>query len=79
MSSNNRLVEIKTVQTGSFKTLCEALKEILMRGKLLVEPSAAIGVAAVMANKIKNIKNKKVVFLLTGGNIDFDKLIELIN
>ena len=29
MSSNNRIVEIKTVQTGSFKTLCEALKEIL--------------------------------------------------
>ena len=29
MSSNNRIVEIKTVQTGSIKTLCEALKEIL--------------------------------------------------
>lgn len=28
-SNNNRIVEIKTVQTGSFKTLCEALKEIL--------------------------------------------------
>ena len=29
MSSNNRIVELKTVQTSSFKTLNEALKEIL--------------------------------------------------
>ncbi|MFP4456716.1 MAG: threonine/serine dehydratase [Clostridia bacterium] len=68
--------EVITVEDKSIK---KALKEILMKGKLLVEPSAAIGVAAVMANKLKDIKGKNVVFVLTGGNIDFDKLIELIN
>jgi threonine dehydratase len=46
---------------------------LLERAKLLVEPSGAVSVAALMMNK-NNIKDKKVVSILSGGNIDLDKL-----
>jgi len=68
--------EVVTVKDEYIK---DALKMILMKSKLLVEPSAAIGVAAALAKKIDNIENKKVVFVLTGGNIDQDRLIEIIS
>lgn len=51
----------------------KALVFLLERAKLLVEPSGAVSVAAVMFNKIK-IKNKEVVTVLSGGNVDLDKL-----
>jgi len=51
----------------------QALIFILERAKLLVEPSGAVSVAAVIANKA-NINNKNVVSILSGGNIDLDKL-----
>lgn len=51
----------------------KALIFLLERAKLLVEPSGAVSVAALMMNKA-NIKNKNVVSILSGGNIDLDKL-----
>jgi threonine dehydratase len=51
----------------------KAVVFLLERAKLLVEPSGAVSVAALMMNKAK-IKNKKVVSILSGGNIDLDKL-----
>lgn len=51
----------------------KALVFLLERAKLLVEPSGAVSVAAVMFNKIK-IKNKEVITVLSGENVDLDKL-----
>lgn len=58
--------------------IIEALRLILTEGRLLVEPSAAIGVAASLAGKLKFKSDAKVVFVLTGGNIDYPKLLELL-
>ena len=52
----------------------KAIIFLLERAKLLVEPSGAVSVAAVMNNKI-NIHEKEVVAILSGGNVDLDKLI----
>jgi threonine dehydratase len=49
----------------------------LERSKLLVEPSGAAGVAALLANKIQCGQGEKVVALLTGGNADPTKLAEV--
>lgn len=57
--------------------IVRALNEIVYIGKVLVEPSAAIGVAAVLSGALKVRKNEKVCFVLTGGNIDPNKLCEL--
>lgn len=55
----------------------KALIFLLERTKLLVEPSGAVSVAAVLAKKYP-VKNKKVISILSGGNIDLDKLTEIL-
>ena len=49
--------------------LAEAVLLLLERCKMVVEPSGAAPLAAVLNNKI-DVKGKKVVCLLSGGNID---------
>ncbi|MDD3656556.1 MAG: threonine/serine dehydratase [Atribacterota bacterium] len=56
----------------------KAVVFLLERAKLLVEPSGAVSVAAIMADKF-SIKNKKTVAILSGGNLDLDKLVSLIS
>ncbi len=50
---------------------------LLERLKLLVEPSGAVTVAALLANKVP-LKNKRVVAILSGGNVDLIALSEWI-
>jgi len=44
----------------------------------VVEGSGAIGVAALMAGKIP-VEGKKVGVVLSGGNIDEKRLLEVLN
>ena len=46
---------------------------LLERTKLLVEPSGAVTVAALMTRKA-NLRNRKIVAILSGGNLDLTKL-----
>jgi threonine dehydratase len=48
----------------------EAVRFLLMRMKLLVEPSGAAPLAALMAGRIPNAQGKKIGVVLSGGNID---------
>jgi threonine dehydratase len=45
--------------------------------KIVVEPGAAVGIAAVLNGQI-DIKNKTIVAIVTGGNISPDKFCELL-
>jgi threonine dehydratase len=51
----------------------QALFFVLERMKQLIEPSSAVSVAAAMFNKL-GVKDKKVVCVLSGGNVDVRKL-----
>ena len=55
----------------------KALVFLLERAKLLVEPSGAVSVAAAISNPL-NLKDKEVVAILSGGNIDLDKLNQIL-
>lgn len=55
----------------------KAVVFLLQRSKLLVEPSGAVAVAALMSDRI-NLESKNVVAILSGGNVDLDKLKKLI-
>jgi threonine dehydratase len=46
---------------------------LLERTKLLVEPSGAVTVAALMTGKA-NLRNRKIAAILSGGNLDLTKL-----
>ncbi len=56
----------------------KALYEVVFKAKLVVEPSAVIGIAAVIAGKIKYKNTDKICFVLSGGNIDPERLVEFI-
>jgi len=59
------------------KEIANAILFLLERQKLVVEGAGAVGLAAIMHNKI-NVKNKKVVIPLSGGNIDVTMLSLII-
>ncbi len=55
-----------------------AILTLLEQQKLIAEGAGAVGVAAVMADKIPNIKGKNVCCLVSGGNIDVTILSRVI-
>ena len=67
--------EIVTVED---EFIYKALNLILFQTHILVEPSSAIGIASLIAGKFKVSKNEKICFVLTGGNIDPDNLVDFI-
>lgn len=56
--------------TVSDDAIMEAIRWLLFRHKLLVEPSGAATVAAVMLNVNQLFTNKRTVTVLSGGNMD---------
>lgn len=50
------------------------LKNILAHEKLLVEPASSCNLAALRAYKFPEIKNKKIVIILCGGNVSLPQL-----
>jgi threonine dehydratase len=57
----------------SEQSIIAAMRLIWTRMKLIVEPSAAVPLAAVLVNKAL-FSGKQVVIVLSGGNVDLDKL-----
>ena len=53
--------------------IIEAMRLIWTRMKILVEPSSAVPLAAIMKQKSK-FKGKRVGIILSGGNVDLDHL-----
>jgi threonine dehydratase len=71
-----RLVD--EVVTVSDAQMIEALALILQRAKLLVEPAGAAAVAALLSGKLTRISGKRVVAILSGGNVDQARLSEFL-
>ena len=65
--------------TVSDKEIIESMWLIFERTKLFVEPSAAAGLAPILFDKYKLPINSKAMFILCGGNIDKEKLIQIYN
>jgi threonine dehydratase len=64
---------VEKVLLVSEQEIREAVKFLLMRMKLLVEPSGAVAAAAVLHHKLpKNVRSVGVI--LSGGNLDFEDL-----
>ncbi|MFA3783451.1 threonine/serine dehydratase [Melioribacteraceae bacterium 4301-Me] len=62
--------EIITVEEDS---IVKSMRMIWERMKIIVEPSAAVTLAVLLENKEK-FENKKIGLILSGGNVDLDKL-----
>jgi threonine dehydratase len=73
---NYPLIEkyVDEVVTASDPFIQRALTEIVFKGRVLVEPSAAIGLAAALEGTFRVRPGELVCFYLSGGNIDPEKL-----
>ena len=60
---------VREVILVSEEEISEAMKWVWERMKIVIEPSSAVAVAAVMKNKEK-FAGKRVGIILTGGNVD---------
>jgi threonine dehydratase len=58
--------------------IAAAMALILSRCKLLAEPAGAAATAALIAGKVPQASGKRAVAILSGGNVDLDRLKSLI-
>ena len=64
--------------TLSDDEIIRAMALILERTKLLVEPAGAAAVAALLADRVPQARNKRTVAILSGGNVDLNRLADLV-
>jgi threonine dehydratase len=55
-----------------------AMRTIFERMKIIVEPSSAVPLAGLLAQKV-NVKDKKTGIILSGGNVDFNRFFEALD
>ncbi len=72
---NFRIIQRKTdeIVTVSERGIVRAMRMIWERMKIIVEPSGAVPLAAILENKL-DVRGKKVGIILSGGNVDLEKL-----
>jgi threonine dehydratase len=68
---------VKEVITVSDNEIIQAMRLIWERLKLIVEPSGAVALAAVM-KKGEMFKGKKVGIIFSGGNVDLEKVLGMM-
>jgi threonine dehydratase len=64
---------VNDIVTVSEEKIVEAMRLIWERMKIIIEPSSAVPLAAILEGKV-NVSGKKVGIILSGGNLDLGKL-----
>lgn len=67
---------VTQMQTVSEEAIKEAVRELFYRQKLVVEPSGALGLAALLSGKVK--AQGRVGVILSGGNMDGATLTQIL-
>ncbi len=65
--------KVDDIVTVSEESIIAAMRMIWERMKIIIEPSSAVPLAAILEGKI-DIQNKKVGIILSGGNLDLGRL-----
>ncbi|MFZ0456719.1 MAG: threo-3-hydroxy-L-aspartate ammonia-lyase [Ignavibacteriaceae bacterium] len=68
---------VDVMNTVSEKEIIEAVKFLFLRMKLVVEPSGALGIAALLSKKLE--MEGKVGVIISGGNIDAETMVKILN
>ena len=64
---------VDEIVTVSEDGICAAMRTIWERMKIIVEPSAAVPLGALMENRL-DVSGKRVGIILSGGNVDLERL-----
>ena len=67
------LEQVDDILSVDDATIIEAMRLVWTRMKLLVEPSAVVGLAVVLSQP-ERFAGKRVAIVFSGGNVDIDKL-----
>jgi len=67
------LNEVDQIVTVSEESIVAAMRMIWERMKIIIEPSSAVPLAAILENKV-DVKGKRVGIILSGGNVDLGRL-----
>ena len=72
---NFRIIQdyVKDIYTVSESEIVEAMRMVWERMKIIIEPSCAVPLAAVIKNQ-QYFQGKKIGIVLTGGNVDLENL-----
>lgn len=70
---------VDQVVTCQDKYIKKALDLLYNKEKLIVEPSSAIGLGAILEGKIKYDDRDKLVLIITGGNVEASSIEKIIN
>ncbi|MHA2270237.1 MAG: threonine ammonia-lyase [Candidatus Hodarchaeales archaeon] len=68
---------VDDIVTVSETEILKAMRFLWERMKLVVEPSGAVPVAAILANKV-DVENRQLGIMISGGNIDLDRFFALL-
>ncbi|PTX54159.1 threonine dehydratase [Litoreibacter ponti] len=69
---------VSDILTASEQEIIDAMKLTWQRMKIVMEPSCAVPLATILKNKEK-FAGKRVGVIVTGGNVDLDKLPWMLN
>ncbi len=69
---------VRAVVTVSDEELCAAMRFAFERMKLVIEPSGAAALAALLGQRIPDLAGKRVGAICSGGNIDAVRYAELL-
>jgi threonine dehydratase len=67
------LSNVDQIVTVSEESIVAAMRMIWERMKIIIEPSSAVPLAAILENKV-DVKGRKVGIILSGGNVDLGNL-----
>ncbi len=70
--------KVTDVLTASDATVVDAMRFAFERMKIVIEPSGACALAALMESKAR-FANQRVAITLSGGNIDFTRFAQLLS
>jgi len=66
---------LETIVTVTDEEIVTAMRLVMSRAKLVVEPSAAVAVAAVLSEEFRELRGlNRVGVVLSGGNVDLERL-----
>ena len=69
--------EVKEIITVTDDQIVEALRLVWERMKIIIEPSCAVPLAALLKEKEKFL-GKRVGIILSGGNVDLEKVLKMM-
>lgn len=70
---------VDSMKTVSELAIMQAVQFHLLRMKIVVEPSGALGLSALLSKVVKVAPNEKIGIIISGGNIDSSTLTQILD